>query len=268
MIQSHRSRTDTLSIRTAALVATLFLYFPFPAMAQDTWDVTVGNNFFSPSHLDIVVGDTVRWTNAADGGPMHDVTEEGFAWASVTAESFVFEKTFETAEEIDYFCTVHPVAMKGTISVTETMESVDFNAAFNDAWRNPVKKGGQGVFTVIYPVSKLIFMSWFTYDLFLPEEDIEFTIGDPGHRWYTAFGPYEGDTAVLDLELNQGGIFDSATPINQSNDGTVTLKAISCKEILMNYDIISADLQGEITLGRLVEDEDNIDRCEALDAGE
>ena len=144
------------------------------------------------------------------------------------------------------------------------LATVDINAGFNDAWRNPVKKGGQGVFIVVFPVSKLIFLSWFTYDLELPADGIDFAIGDPGQRWYTAFGPYEGDTAVLDLELNSDGIFDSDTPFTQVVDGTITLKSISCEEVLMLYEIFSADLEGEITLGRLVAD--NVPYCEMLDA--
>jgi hypothetical protein len=141
-------------------------------------------------------------------------------------------------------------------------ETVDINAGFNDAWRNPIKKGKQGVFVVVFPVIKFIFMSWFTYDLEQPEEGIEFEVGDPGHRWYTAFGPYEGDTAVLNLELTQGGIFDTDTVPDQSVDGTVTLKSITCEEMELKYKILSADLEGIIPLGRVADD--NVAYCEML----
>jgi hypothetical protein len=133
------------------------------------------------------------------------------------------------------------------------------NPGFNDAWRNPEKLGGQGVFIVVLQELGFIFMSWFTYDLGPPDEDVQFTIGDPGHRWYTAFGPYEGGMAVLDLELTRGGIFDSDTVPEQSVDGTVTLKALSCREILLNYEIDSAGLFGDIPLERLAPD--NEARC-------
>jgi formylglycine-generating enzyme required for sulfatase activity len=142
------------------------------------------------------------------------------------------------------------------------MPSVTINAGFNDAWRNPIKKGGQGVFVVVFPVIKYIFMSWFTYDLELPADDIDYTIGDPGHRWYTAFGPYEGDTAVLDLELTHSGIFDSATEPVRSVDGTVTLKALSCEEIELTYEIFSAEQEGLIPLGRIADD--NVAYCNSL----
>jgi hypothetical protein len=141
-------------------------------------------------------------------------------------------------------------------------QTVVLNEGFNDAWRNPIKLGGQGVFIVVYPGIQKIFMSWFTYDLALPADGIDFTIGDPGQRWYTAFGDYDGDTAVLDLELNQDGIFDSATPITQTVDGTVTLTAINCEEMLLSYDIFSADVQGDIPLGRVTDDK--LEDCRSL----
>lgn len=141
-------------------------------------------------------------------------------------------------------------------------QNVALNAGFNDAWRNAVKKGGQGVFIVVFPTLKFIFMSWFTYDMFAPADDIDYTIGHPSQRWYTAFGPYEGDTAVLDLELTKGGIFDTATVPEQSIAGTVTLTSIHCKMLRMEYEIFDADVSGEIDLSRIVDD--NVPYCESL----
>ncbi len=140
--------------------------------------------------------------------------------------------------------------------------NVTFNAGFNDAWRNEIKKGGQGVFLVVFPVVKMIFMSWFTYDLAQPDEDIAYTLGHSGHRWYTAFGPYDGDTAVLELELTQGGIFDSNTLPEQSIVGSVTLTSISCTELHLTYEIFAAGVSGEIPLGRALED--NVPYCESF----
>ena len=37
-------------------------------------------------------------------------------------------------------------------------------------------------------------------------------LGEPGHRWLTALGPFDGDTALLDTFLSSGMIFDSAAP--------------------------------------------------------
>ena len=85
------------------------------------------------------------------------------------------------------------------------------NAAISDAWYNPATNG-QGFFIIVCEDSKLIFLSWFTYETERPPEDITANLGEPGHRWLTALGPYEGDTALLDVFLSSGMIFDSAVP--------------------------------------------------------
>jgi cyclophilin family peptidyl-prolyl cis-trans isomerase len=153
------------------------------------------------------------------------------------------------------------------IDINQVMApGIPINAGFNDAWRNPVKKGGQGFFIVIYPVQKSIYLSWFTYDLSQPDAEENFVVGAPGQRWYTAFGSYDGDTAELELELTRTGIFDSDTVPVQSTAGTVTLKAISCTEMLLIYDIFAADVTGEIPLERI--SDDNVERCELLNEQE
>jgi PKD repeat protein len=95
--------------------------------------VTVGNNFFSPRNLTIEVGDTVRWTNASSR--THNVIEDNGAWRSETSSSFVFERTFNSVEEIEYYCSIHSSpngsSMNGSISVIEASGNEDPNAAFS-----------------------------------------------------------------------------------------------------------------------------------------
>ena len=81
------------------LVATA-LVLSASGLRAEVHEVVVGNNFFSPNNLTIEVGDTVRWTN--DSGRTHDVTADDFSWNSETSSSFVFERTFNTAEEVLY----------------------------------------------------------------------------------------------------------------------------------------------------------------------
>ena len=99
-----KSRRPFLSL---LLVAAIFL--PTSAALAAIHDVMVGNNFFrtanGTSDLTIEVGDTVRWTNSA--GRSHDVTADDGSFASVTAASFTFQRTFMSVEEILYHCTVH-----------------------------------------------------------------------------------------------------------------------------------------------------------------
>lgn len=87
-----------------------------PSSWAATHIVTVGDNFFSPSSLTIEVGDTVEWRNAS-GGMSHNVTANNRSFESVTATSFTFSQTFNTAGTFNYLCTIHPDTMNGVITV-------------------------------------------------------------------------------------------------------------------------------------------------------
>ncbi len=100
------------------------------ALAYTTHVVTVSDNFFSPAHLTIEPGDTVRWTNASGGAP-HNVTSDTGSWTPPdTASSFTFEVTFDDSGSFNYRCTVHPGLQQGNITVmsaeaTELRESLE-----------------------------------------------------------------------------------------------------------------------------------------------
>ena len=132
-----KSRRPFLSL---LLVAAIFL--PTSAALAAIHDVMVGNNFFrtanGTSDLTIEVGDTVRWTNSA--GRSHDVTADDGSFASVTAASFTFQRTFMSVEEILYHCTVHSRAanqggtsMNGRIVVVAASVSAEIAVDSVDA---------------------------------------------------------------------------------------------------------------------------------------
>ena len=341
-----------LKLSSIPLAALWLAVFPILATAE-THDVSVVDNRFSPNDITITVGDTVRWTNAA-GGASHDVTSDDGKFApSVTASSFTFSLTFDSVDEILYYCTVHsspgqdrnsrmngrvvvveadpvpPVAnftssctdldcsftdqssdsdgtiaswswdfgdgatssiqnpghtfnAAGTFPVELTVTDNDgqsdstsknvtvtavvedpflINAAISDAWFFP-DTGGQGFFIIVWEDSKSIFLSWFTFDTERPPEDVMAMLGDPGHRWLTAQGPYEGDTANLTLIVSSGGTFDSAEPeVTNVEDGTITIKWTGCNSGIVTYNITSPGLMGEIPIERIVLD--NVPACEA-----
>ncbi len=66
--------------------------------------------------------------------------------------------------------------------------------------------------------------------------------------------------AVLDLELSTGGIFVSDIQAEQSIVGTITIKANSCGELEMTYEIFGTGLMGTIVLSRVLPD--GIPACE------
>jgi hypothetical protein len=139
------------------------------------------------------------------------------------------------------------------------------NPGINDAWYNPATDG-QGFLITVFPETKRMFLAWFTFDIERPPIDVTAALGEPGHRWLTAQGPYEGDTANLTIFVTEGGVFDAAEPAattGQSGDGTLTIKFADCANGLVSYEIYSMALSGEIPIQRIALD--NVALCETLD---
>ena len=91
-------------------------------------------------------------------------------------------------------------------------------------------------------------------------------LGDPGHRWLTAFGDFAGDTATLDVEITEGGIFNAVPPTtSQSVQGTIVLEFLDCDTGLVHFNIPSLGLSGTIPIVRL--SNDNVALCESQNSG-
>lgn len=85
-----------------------------PAFAA-VHSVAISGFAFSPSSIDIDLGDTVEWTN--DDTFLHTVTEDNGLFDSgnmFQGDTFAF--TFNDADSYGYFCGVHP-SMTGTVNV-------------------------------------------------------------------------------------------------------------------------------------------------------
>jgi hypothetical protein len=153
---------------------------------------------------------------------------------------------------------LHVYALSQELSVP----GIAINAGFNDAWYFP-DTTGQGFFIVVYEDIPLVFLSWFTFDTERPPDDVTALLGEPGHRWLTAQGPFEGNTALLDIVVTEGGVFDSADPLPENHgDGTIELVFEDCTKGVVNYHIESLDLTGTIPIQRVAES--NVALCEAL----
>ncbi len=141
-------------------------------------------------------------------------------------------------------------------------QSFELNAGLNDAWFNPATDG-QGFFITVYEDISFMFVAWFTYDTERPPEDVTAMLGEPGHRWITGQGLFEGDTATLDVVISEGGIFDSGQPlVSNETDGTMIVEFSDCENGLVTYNIESLDLQGVVPIQRIALD--NVPACEAL----
>ena len=137
------------------------------------------------------------------------------------------------------------------------------NAAISDAWFFP-DTSGQGFFIIVWEDSDLVFLAWFTYDTERPPQDVTAILGEPGHRWLTALGPYDGDTALLDVFSSSGMIFDSGDlPVNteQLEGATIEIIWSGCNAGVVKYDIPSLGLSGETPIERITMD--NVPACMA-----
>src|SRR5581483_8049510 len=101
----------------AGLVLLPAMAMPASAASADPSPVTIQNFSFSPNFLEISVGTTVQWTNAADQ-TAHTVTaDDGKTFSSPTiAPGKTFSFTFNQANTYTYHCAIHP-SMTATIKV-------------------------------------------------------------------------------------------------------------------------------------------------------
>jgi DNA-binding beta-propeller fold protein YncE len=142
--------------------------------------------------------------------------------------------------------------------------SFHINPGLNDAWYNP-HTAGQGFLISVFPDIQQVFVAWFTYDTERPPDEVEAILGEPGHRWLTAQGPYDEDTANLTIFVTEGGVFDAAEPAastDPAGDGNMTLEFADCTEGLVNYEITSLGISGVIPIQRITPD--NVPLCEEL----
>ena len=145
-----------------------------------------------------------------------------------------------------------------------TFNVFGINPGLNDAWYNPLTNG-QGMLIAVYPSTRQMFVAWFTYDTERPAEDVDVFLGEAGHRWLTAQGPYFGAAADLTVYLTEGGVFDSVQPeamTDPNGYGSMAIEFADCTEALVSYQIPSLGLVGEIPIVRI--DDDNVPLCEQL----
>ena len=71
--------------------------------------VSIGFGDFAPSHLDVLVGDTVTWRN--DSVRQHTVTADDESWDSgrLTTRA-VFRRRFHQPGRVGYYCRLHVIA--------------------------------------------------------------------------------------------------------------------------------------------------------------
>ena len=137
------------------------------------------------------------------------------------------------------------------------------NAGLNDAWVN-ANAPFQGLFVTVFPVLKLIFVAWFTFDSERPPDDVNAVFGAPDQRWVTALGSYNGSSAILKAELTTGGGFNASVPLpsQDTNYGTIDLEFTNCRTGIVKFDFPTTGQSGEFAIQRVLES--NVGICETL----
>jgi plastocyanin len=88
-----------------------------PPPAAQNAQVNIGDNLFSPSQSNIVVGGQVNWT--WQGSNQHNVTFDDGPASATQSSGSDYQRTFASAGTYTYYCTIHGRAiMSGTVIVT------------------------------------------------------------------------------------------------------------------------------------------------------
>ena len=118
------------------------------------------------------------------------------------------------------------------------------------AWAD-LGTSAQGYFFDILGHTRQFFVGWFTFELQRPPGNVQALLGDPGHRWLTAFGDFAGNVADLDLEVSSGGVFNAASGASQD-----------CSNARATWNLGSAGRSGVSDIQRV--SEINTPACETL----
>jgi len=157
------------------------------------------------------------------------------------------------------------VGCNSTRQILLGIDRFTINPGLNDAWYDP-ETPGQGFLMTILPEAETLFLAWFTYDAERPSEGVSAILGEPGHRWLTAQGPYDPNwpEVYLDVFLTQGGLFDSAEPAPEMGEpiGDIRIWWDECENATLSYYIPGLDLGSAMFIRRIVPD--NVPLCEAL----
>lgn len=103
----------------------LFLCFAIANAKATVWNVNVTNAQFTPSTLNVVVGDVIHW--ALTDGSTHTTTSitvpSGAAtWSSpITSGNPTFNYTVTVSGNYTYYCTVHGVSMSGSFTASAAL---------------------------------------------------------------------------------------------------------------------------------------------------
>jgi peptidyl-prolyl cis-trans isomerase A (cyclophilin A) len=142
------------------------------------------------------------------------------------------------------------------VRVADVLSTFEINPGLSGAWFNPETSGQGWLIDVIERETGLgFFVAWFTYDVDPPAADELDGFGSRQHRWFTASGDVSGDTAVLDIFLNSGGVFNDPRETTLEPVGSMTIQFSDCTNAQLSFDFDdSDDNDGSVEIIRLSPD--------------
>lgn len=213
-------------------------------------------DIFTYAFVDVCLHIYTAPVNAANPALNHVATLDDFESVHLDANTdyYFVVQSWDYTPTGDFFYVLAPPA---PFRITHAMAG---------SWYEPATDG-QGFFMDVFDNVNFMFLAWFTFDLERPDPGAQAMIGEPGHRWLTAQGPFSGDTAEMDIYWTSGMIFDSANPPkeNPDQDGTMTVEFFDCSTGQVTYDLGTANVQGQVPIQRVINDA--VDLCESLYAG-
>ncbi|GEM_PF-2407533 len=108
--------------RSVVLMIAVFVFGWGEQAAGATFNVSIGDDFFSPASITVNSGDTVVWTN--QGSRIHTVTSgtgcspDGMFNSGNKGPGGTFSFTFGASGTFPYFCIPHCPSMAGTVTVS------------------------------------------------------------------------------------------------------------------------------------------------------
>lgn len=181
----------------------------------------------------MAVADAIAGLNRVNAGaPFTQLPVIDFSVAPLEAENFVYS------------------------NVMRALPSFEINPGVSGSWFN-LETAGQGwlLDVIKKDVGLDLFVAWFTYDVNPPDVDENDGFASRQHRWFTAFGSVAGDTAVLDISLNSGGVFNDPRGTTTESVGTMTIQFSNCTNAQLAFDFDdSDDHDGMVEVTRLSPD--------------
>ncbi len=146
----------------------------------------------------------------------------------------------------------------GELVSTTITEIGAFDAGpwLSGTWFN-ADTAGQGWLVDVFDLNGTLtaFVAWFTYDINEPPADETAGFSSSQHRWLTAFGPVEGNTANLTLSFDAGGVFNDPRATNPVEVGSLTINFSDCDNATISWDFDNAMLPDANTaISRLTSD--------------